>query len=64
MKVDTPAATQQHQIQEAETKKEVQAEITEAALEVNGTTQNPEVAVELDGSQTTISGQPVGDTTE
>jgi hypothetical protein len=38
MKVDTPAAAQEPQSQEAETQKEVQPESTEAAPEVNGTT--------------------------
>jgi hypothetical protein len=46
-----------------ETQKEVQPEITEAALEVNGTTQNLGAPVQLGESQTTISGQPVEENT-
>jgi hypothetical protein len=64
MKVDTPVVAQEPQNEEVETQKEVQPESTEAALEVNEMTQNLEAAVEPDGSQTTISGQPVGETTE
>jgi hypothetical protein len=64
MKVDMPAAAQEPQSQEAETQKEVQPESTEAALEVNGMTQNLEAAVEPDESQMTISEHPAGETTE
>jgi hypothetical protein len=42
MKVDTLTVMQQHQSEEAETQKEVQLESTEAALEVNEMTHNPE----------------------
>jgi hypothetical protein len=42
----------------------VQLESTEASLEVNGMTQNPEAAVEPDGSQMNISEHPVGEITE
>jgi hypothetical protein len=40
-----------------ETQQEVQPKSTEATLKVNGTAQNLEAAVQLDESQTTISGQ-------
>jgi hypothetical protein len=42
----------------------VQPESTEEDLEINETIQNLEEAVEPDGSQMTISGQPAGDTSE
>jgi hypothetical protein len=51
------------QNEEAKTQQEVQPESTEAALEVNGTTQNLEAAVQQDELQMTISDQPVEDTT-
>jgi hypothetical protein len=55
---------QEPQREEAKTQKEVQPESTEAALEVNGMTQNPEEIVESNGSQTTISGKPIGEIAE
>jgi hypothetical protein len=63
MKVDTPAVAQVPQNEEVETQQEVQPKSTEAALEVNRTTQNLEAPVQPDESQMTISGQPTEETT-
>jgi hypothetical protein len=41
----------------------VQLESTKEPLEVNGMAQNMEVPVQSDESQTTVSGQPIEETT-
>jgi hypothetical protein len=63
MKVDTPAAVQVPQNEEVETQQEVQPKSTEAALEVNETTQNLEAPAQPAESQMTISGQPAEEIT-
>jgi hypothetical protein len=63
MKEDTPAETREPQNEEAETQREVKLESTQAAVEVNGMTQNLGVAVQPDESQAPNLGQPIEDTT-
>jgi hypothetical protein len=63
MKEDTPAAAQEPQNEEAETQWEVQPESTQAAMEVNGMTQNLGATVQPDESQAPSLGQPTEETT-
>jgi hypothetical protein len=63
MKEDMPAVTQEPQNEEAETQREVQPESTEAAMEVNGMTQNLGAEVQPDESQAPSLGQPTEETT-
>jgi hypothetical protein len=51
MKEDMPAAAQEPQNKETETQWEVQPESTQAAVEVNETTQNLGAVVKTDDSQ-------------
>jgi hypothetical protein len=62
MKVDMKVAMQAPQNEEVETQQEVHPKSIKAALEVNRMTQNLEVEVQPDESQTTISGQPTEET--
>jgi hypothetical protein len=58
MEQDTPAAAQEPQNKEAETQQELQPEHTEAAVEVNGMTQNLGAEEKPDEMQAPGLGQP------
>jgi hypothetical protein len=61
MKVDTPTAAQGPQNEEVETQQEVQPKITEAALEINETTQNLEAPMQPDESKYHLRSTSRGD---
>jgi len=63
MKEDTPATAWEPRNEEAETQQEVKPEITESAVEVNGTTQNLGASVKPNESQAPSLGQLAEETT-
>jgi hypothetical protein len=63
MEQDTPASLQELQNKEVETQQELQPEHTEAAIEVNGMTQNLGEEEKPDETQAPDLGQPTEDTT-
>jgi hypothetical protein len=63
MEQDTPAVVQEPQNKEAETQQEIQPEHTEAAVEVNRTTQHLGAEEQPDETQAPDLGQPAEETT-